>query len=486
MNCLNCNTPLTSLDYCPSCGADMSILKRIERISNLSYNEGLDKATVRDLSGAIECLKRSLKFNKNNIQARNLLGLVYFETGEVVSALSEWVISKNLQPEDNIADTYIQKLQASPNRLNTINQTLRKYNQALLYCHEGSEDMAVIQLKKVLSQNPKLIKGKQLLALIYIRNKEYEKARKILKKAAKIDNTNTITLRYIQEVNEATGTVTSLESPKIRRREQRQKVGRFGSIQYTDGNETIIQPATFQESSIIATFINLGLGLLVGVAVVWFLVIPAKRQSYEEKANTQLVEFSNQLSVQKTEIEGLKAEVAKSDSIQSEADKKIEEANKKAESYDNFLKVAKTFYVDGDKEGAATIMENIEPDSLSEEGKAVYQSILEETKQILFNKYYEVGNNAYARERDYKKAIDNLEKAVSVDPDNFDALYYLAFSYYYSDDKGNADKYFKSLVEKFPDKAAEQNLSSYITGEQGEAETNEPEAAETNEPEAGN
>ena len=29
-----------------------------------------------------------------NIDARNLLGLVYFETGEVVEALTEWVISK--------------------------------------------------------------------------------------------------------------------------------------------------------------------------------------------------------------------------------------------------------------------------------------------------------------------------------------------------------------------------------------------------------
>lgn len=32
-----------------------------------------------------------------NTNARNLLGLVYFEMGESVKALSEWVISKSLQ-----------------------------------------------------------------------------------------------------------------------------------------------------------------------------------------------------------------------------------------------------------------------------------------------------------------------------------------------------------------------------------------------------
>ena len=91
MNCIYCGTPLSDIDYCTGCGADITILKRVARISNLLYNEGLDKARVRDLSGAIKSLKRSLEFNKENKDARNLLGLVYFESGEVVSALTEWV-----------------------------------------------------------------------------------------------------------------------------------------------------------------------------------------------------------------------------------------------------------------------------------------------------------------------------------------------------------------------------------------------------------
>ena len=134
MNCIYCGTPLSGIDYCTGCGADVTLQKRIIRISNLLYNEGLEKATVRDLSGAIVCLKRSLKFNKENIAARNLLGLVYFETGEVVAALSEWVISKNMNVPDNAADLYIARLQANKNKLDAINQTIRKYNQALLYC----------------------------------------------------------------------------------------------------------------------------------------------------------------------------------------------------------------------------------------------------------------------------------------------------------------------------------------------------------------
>ena len=90
MNCMNCGAFLVDkdLDYCPKCGCNVLIQKKVDYLSRQYYNRGLEKASVRDLSGAIDCLKQSLIYNKHNIQARNLLGLVYFETGEVVAALS--------------------------------------------------------------------------------------------------------------------------------------------------------------------------------------------------------------------------------------------------------------------------------------------------------------------------------------------------------------------------------------------------------------
>jgi len=104
MYCYNCGCRLSEHDFCTSCGVDVARYKRIMIISNVYYNDGLEKAKVRDLTGAITSLRQSLKFNKNHVEARNLLGLVYFEMGEVVAALCEWVISKNLKPEKNVAD----------------------------------------------------------------------------------------------------------------------------------------------------------------------------------------------------------------------------------------------------------------------------------------------------------------------------------------------------------------------------------------------
>ena len=315
MRCIYCGTPLSAIDYCTGCGADVTLQKRIVRISNLLYNEGLEKASVRDLSGAISCLKRSLKFNKENIDARNLLGLVYYETGEVVSALSEWVISKNTSEENNAADFYIAKLQSNKNKLETINQTIKKYNQALLYCKQDDEDMAVIQLKKVLAQNPNLIKAYHLLALVYMKQQEYEKARKLLKKAAQIDTTNTTTLRYLHEIEEATGVGTNLNKNKGSKRFRKTVDGEekeqhmLGPVSYRNGNDVIIQPTTFRDSSAMATFLNIFMGFVLGAALIWFLGIPANTRKINQEASKSVTDANTKLASETAKVTSLEKEI---------------------------------------------------------------------------------------------------------------------------------------------------------------------------------
>ena len=107
MICYRCNREVNTNEICPVCGADLHIFHKVIHLSNMYYNDGLQKAGVRNLSGAIISLRKSLKFNKYNIPARNLLGLVYYEMGEVVDALSEWVISESYQKEKNPASRYL-------------------------------------------------------------------------------------------------------------------------------------------------------------------------------------------------------------------------------------------------------------------------------------------------------------------------------------------------------------------------------------------
>ena len=67
------------------------------------------------------------------LHARNLLGLVYYGRGDVVEALVEWILSKNFQSHDNIANYYISKVQEVPGELEEINQAVKKFNLSLIY-----------------------------------------------------------------------------------------------------------------------------------------------------------------------------------------------------------------------------------------------------------------------------------------------------------------------------------------------------------------
>ena len=75
MFCYHCGCHLSEHDFCTACGADVSLYKKIMYVSNRFYNEGLEKAGVRDLTGAINSLRQSLKFNKNKL---NSLTQLYF------------------------------------------------------------------------------------------------------------------------------------------------------------------------------------------------------------------------------------------------------------------------------------------------------------------------------------------------------------------------------------------------------------------------
>ena len=374
MNCINCGAFLTDtdLDYCPHCGANVLIQKKVDYLSKLYYNQGLEKASIRDLSGAISCLKQSLAYDKRNIRARNLLGLVYFETGEVVAALSEWVISKNIQKNRNLASEYIAKLQANQNKLDTINESIKKYNNALAMCREGHEDMAAIRLKKILSQNPKLIKGYHLLALIQMKNQEWNKARRTLKKAARIDKTNTTTLRFLREVDEQTGVTTKIE---------KKRKGLFGNEKAENDNisgEIVVRPSSYKERSRVSLFFTMVLGFAAGAAAFWLLVLPAVKQDIYREVNQQIIQYSDSLSSQSVELTKAQGEAAESNDTADAVSKQVEEEKKRSQSYEALFS-AYTAMQQEDLDTAALQIQNVYVDTLSDSAKGVYNTICERT-----------------------------------------------------------------------------------------------------------
>ncbi|MDE5938600.1 MAG: tetratricopeptide repeat protein [Lachnospiraceae bacterium] len=453
MNCYQCGCALSEHDFCTNCGADVALYKRIIYISNRFYNDGLERAGVRDLTGAITSLRQSLKFDKNNVEARNLLGLVYFETGEVVAALSEWVISKNMRPKKNIADDYINMIQTNQNRLDTINQTIKKYNQALTYCNQDSLDLAVIQLKKVLSLNPKFIRAHQLLALLYINNEEWERAKRELSKCLEIDTNNTATLRYLKEVDEMLLPEEGVKSsPRKKKSEE--------IVKYQSGNETIIQPVNIKEGRGVTSLLNLGIGLAIGIAIAFFLILPARIQTAKAGIDEELRKVSEQSDAKTATIDELQQQLGElqqqNETLQQDLTAYMGKDGT-LQSVESLMKAASAYLTNPDDVTVvADYLTEIEEQRAQEEEHestesfdTLYNTLLALIGPQIAESYDEDGHAAFWA-GNYADAIPNLAKAYQYDATNGQALFDLANSYYRMGDKVKAKELYQQVIELFP------------------------------------
>lgn len=430
MKCYRCDSTLSNNHFCNSCGANVAVYKKVIKLSNAYYNMGLAKAQIRDLTGACELLRRSVRFNKKNTDARNLLGLVYFEMGEAVQAFSEWVISKNLQPEKNLADDYIKRLQSNAQRLDTINQTIKKYNLALGYAKQGNDDVAVIQLKKVLNNNQNLVKGHLLLGLLYMRKGEFEKAKKPIIKALRIDANNPLAKKYLKEIERELGQKLGAAYENTER-ETRKIFSGETDVAKTEKEYDVIVPRTrgYRESNAgLMSVINVIIGLVVGVAVSFFLLIPAKEKAMNSEHNKEVLQLHSQIDTLNTEktvleskieqIEGEKAELSNQIAASGNANTEV------LQDYDTLLN-AVTCYQSADFINCATNLKAIKSTERSEAFRNTYNAIMPEAYKQAANNYYTQGKDAYNTANSietWQVAIDNLRQVFNY---NFIELNYV-------------------------------------------------------------
>lgn len=466
MNCPRCNATVAfAKNRCDNCGQDLRAYRRTVSLSNQYYNYALSQAEVRDLSGAIHSLKESLQFNKLNTNARNLLGLIYYEEGEIVAALSEWVLSKHFQENDNDADQYIREVQANPSKFEQYNQTIKKYNAALQSARYGDEDMAIIQLKKVVSLNPKFIRASQLLALLYMKNGTREdraRAYRLMRQIAKIDVTNTTTLRYLQELSD----MRNKSDPAVKAVKLEQENARKASTMPNVEEDAykVITPYKEERPSIMP-FVNVMVGAIMGLAVMYFLIIPHIRSNVTSESNKKFQQYSENQASAAGDVSTL---TNQNETLQARVDELTKELEKLQggdnndmtsvkENYDALLDAYNSFQ-SGDKAAAAEKLSKIKKDQLSSDvAQEFYKKVKDETYSEASKAYFEDGRDAYngegeyAGHKDYEKAIELLEKSLTYDKANTDAIYFLGRCYQQQSNAEKAKEYYNQIIEDYPD-----------------------------------
>lgn len=414
-----------------------------QQIANSFYNLGLEKARIRDLSGAAQCLKKSLHFNKYQIDARNLLGLIYYENGEVADALVQWVISMSLQPEENLADHYLDEIQRKPGQLEVESQNVKTFNQALWHAQNGSDDLAILQLARVVEANPHFVKAHLLLALLYMAREDYNKAGRSLYKILQIDKSNQKAFYYMSVVKQNTGRADA---------EKRRMVKAFSHRKMED--DDVIIPNTYKETTGISTVVHIIIGLLLGVMAFYFLILPAKTKNLNSLHDSNLTSYMQKLNNANQQYDILKADYdeleAHTKEVQEELDQLTEGNTSVIAQYQSLIWILQN-YRTGDLAAAAkafagasfdliedsniqAIVENIRQDMSAN----IYQNLVDHGLQV-----WNVGNKS--------EAMDYFQASLTIRPDNPEAIYYVGRLYQDAGDMDNANTMFDKVVNEFPD-----------------------------------
>ncbi|MCR4673122.1 MAG: tetratricopeptide repeat protein [Lachnospiraceae bacterium] len=457
MNCPRCKMPMEGIYICRHCGYEDKVAKKIIFASNRHYNEGLSRAKVRDLSGASDSLQTALRYNKRNTQARNLLGLIYYQMGEIVPALAEWVISLHFQEHANPAKEYIQTIQDNPQELAEADRIIQQYNQALESLKEGNDDMAIMNLKKAVNLNPNYVKAYQLLGLLYMRRHQYTAARKAIMHAVRVDRNNITTLKYLKELNVLTGN------------ESASKVS-VGDRVIDDPVAVVVEEnsgGSFREYNTgFISFINVLIGIVIGIAVVWLLVVPSVTAQKTAEYNDAVVVYSAQISDRNKEIDDLNNKV-------EELNAKIEElktdaANISAEitRNDNYLYTSIQHYLAGETYAAGMSMAEVDPELLTDDiQKELYNTIYRNTVGYVLDDLFDKGVTAYEN-YEYIDAITQFKKVLRLDDSQGSAVYYIGRSYQLLGDKVNAQYYYEMVINEYPNNdyvgAAQQFLKEML------------------------
>ena len=416
------------------------------RIANAYYNQGLALARQRDLTGAAAALKNSLRFDKFQTDARNLLGLIYLEIGEAGSALCQWVISLNLQEQDNLAEEYLQRVQGSGGYLETADQAAKKYNQALVYAQNENEDLAVLLLMRMLDDFPNYVKAQELLALLYIRHEDYIKAGRCLYQVLKVDCYNPTAQRYMAVAKHNTGKA-EVEKRKLK--------NAFSHRQMQD--DDIIIPPSYKENTGWQSVMNILVGLILGVAVVYFLIMPAKQEAMNALHNKEQLANLEQINQKSLEIDSLMQQLEDAKKAQEAAEGSLEameaDSGGVISQYQNMVKLLEAYRAEDAKTAAVLYtsmdMSVLTDGVLNQTVAWIQQDMSENGWKTLLS----MGDEAMSQESGAgaSQAIDYYNRSLQIHPGNAEVIYKLGLAYEAAGDKDKANEYFGEIIMNYPD-----------------------------------
>jgi tetratricopeptide (TPR) repeat protein len=326
----------------------------------------------------------------------------------------------------------------------SIKNSIVLYNKALESLSKGSEDIAIIELKKAVSLNPDFYEAMNLLGICYSYLNDHEKAAETFNRVVDAENNGVKALLYLNQIspdsslsgttiiNKGKGSNVKAKSKKVRVRKDLSPFNREKGI---DDNVKL--------KMLIASF-------CVGIILTLLIVLPVVKGN-SARAMADIKGEKNELINQ---IEQLDSRYETLEKENKDLKDELQTANLKVDYYRFSLKLfeAQDFSSGKKYEEAADMLILLKTFKFEGEEKAKFDKLYEDIMPLAANSAYEKGFDQY-NNRKYKDAIKLFEKVLLYDKNysRLDAtLYYMGRSYKELNDSRNAIAMFQQILDKFP------------------------------------
>ncbi len=446
MKCPKCGAKTSGGERCPECGIRLRPYIYAQALSARWYNIGLEMANDRDLSGAVNALRKSIAFNKSNKNARNLLGLVYFETGDIANALMQWVLSINLNPEKNPASEYLAGYEKNNRQASQLEQSIKLYNEALEEVRERNDDMAIISLKKALNLNPRFIEANNLLALCYLMHGKNSQAVDLINTVLKQDINNEKALSYYRQLYPD----KSRPVPKSYRSDPR------NSAYYMPQTVSRSSRNTQRTQPVIPMFF---FGFISSAVIVGLLALPQLMEAKQQELDMQVSKY-NQLKHEFDELSNKYNESSASLSQEQPA-----QANMSLQDRVKQINTAETLYGNDNATEAAMILVNIDTTDFSPEIMEQYSKQKQLILPLAAEQFYISGRQQMENnDNDTAKTLFNqcLKCCQEGDEIRYSALFQLGKIAASENDEQTAKECFAQVAQNHPVQSVKNEAKRYL------------------------
>ena len=234
--------------------------------------------------------------------------------------------------------------------------------------------------------------------------------------------------------------------------ERRKLTNAFSHKQMQD--DDVIIPPSYKENTGGQMIINILIGLALGMAGFFFLVMPAKTRALNNEHNQEILSYSSQLNEKNLEIDQLTEQLASATQEKEAAEADLSQAESESGGLLNQYSILAQMlqaYRSDDFNTVVQLYTQWDPAQITDEAlQSIIQPIHEDMAENGYQVLAQLGDSA--RENgDYQQAIDYYEQSLRINGDNPEVIFNEAMAYSSLGQTDQANELFGRVIMEYED-----------------------------------